>query len=356
MSQPARQSNDPLTAASIPSNYSRLIARELGLQARELPGLLAHSGLTTAEFLNEGQRLTAAQQAQILGNALVLAGDPAFGLRLGARLNPSTHGAVGLLAHSSPNLRIALDTICRYAHTQMSLVRLELMQTPDALTCACTFQLALSADQMRCASDTMATIFFAFAEFIVGRPVHEAAVEFAHPQPSYRDQYAERLPGRLRFDVDQFRLIVPTSVADVPNASANRQSFQLAQRQCETMLAQLVGDPNSWTMRVQKLMLSQPLGTLTETEAAKALFMTKRTLARRLNAEGTGYREIREDILSQQASGYLADSELPVDAIASMLGYHDAANFRRAFKRWFGLPPSAYRQQSGLTTSNNALS
>ena len=93
------------------------------------------------------------------------------------------------------------------------------------------------------------------------------------------------------------------------------------------------------------MMLSHPPGVLNEEEAAAALFVGKRTLARKLSQENTGFRQIREEILSQQASGYLRDSQMSVEAIAALLNYHDSANFRRAFKRWFQLSPDQYRQQ-----------
>ena len=90
-------------------------------------------------------------------------------------------------------------------------------------------------------------------------------------------------------------------------------------------------------------MLSYPSGSLTEEAAAAALFISKRTLARRLKSEGTGFREIRDDILARQAKNHLLDNRLSVDATAALLNYHDSANFRRAFKRWFGVSPDQYR-------------
>ncbi len=74
------------------------------------------------------------------------------------------------------------------------------------------------------------------------------------------------------------------------------------------------------------------------------MFISKRTLARRLQSEGTAFRKIRDAILSQQAAAYLSDSNISVEAIAALLNYHDSANFRRAFKRWFKLSPDQYRQ------------
>ena len=71
--------------------------------------------------------------------------------------------------------------------------------------------------------------------------------------------------------------------------------------------------------------------------------MSKRTLARKLDLEQTSFRQIRDQLLAQQASDYLRSSHLTVDAIAALLNYHDSANFRRAFKRWFGIAPVAFR-------------
>jgi len=93
------------------------------------------------------------------------------------------------------------------------------------------------------------------------------------------------------------------------------------------------------------MMLSHPPGVLSEEEAAAALFISKRTLARRLQQEGAGFRQIRDEILSQQASAHLRGSRMSVEAIAALLNYHDSANFRRAFKRWFRLTPDQFRQQ-----------
>ena len=75
------------------------------------------------------------------------------------------------------------------------------------------------------------------------------------------------------------------------------------------------------------------------------MFISQRTLARRLTKEGTCFRKIRDESLSQQAVDYLRDGNMSVDAVAALLNYHDSANFRRAFKRWFQKTPDQYRQQ-----------
>jgi len=75
--------------------------------------------------------------------------------------------------------------------------------------------------------------------------------------------------------------------------------------------------------------------------------MGKRTLSRKLKEENSSFRQVRDEILSRRAATYLRDTQLSVEAIALLLGYHDTASFRRAFKRWFVMPPDQYRKCNG---------
>ena len=331
--------------ADIPSNYSRLIARELNLTARQLPALLHGTGLGIQQFLGEDSLLTPAQQVRILRNALVLSGQPAFGLLLGKRLTPATHGAMGFAASSSPDLLSALRAIHTFLPTRASVLQLHLRQVEDHLECRLDFQVPLDADLQRCLADTMIKVLLEFGEFIVGRPLHEAEICFTHPAPEYHAIYSEYLAGRIRFGCNQLTLKLPMTLCQEPNASANHENYRLALQQCEAMLAQLQTHKPSYQTRLKKMMLSRPPGTLSEEEAAASLFMNKRTLARKLKQENSSFRQIRDDILSQQAASYLCDSKLSIEDIAVLMNYHDSANFRRAFKRWFGQPPEQYRQR-----------
>lgn len=328
----------------IPSNYSRLIARELDLTVSQLPTMLRGCELGISQFLSEDSLLSPADQVQILRNALALSAQPEFGLRLGKRLTPATHGAIGFAASSSPDLLSALRTIQLFLPTRASLIDLQLQQTEEHLECRLEFQMPLDANIERCLADTMIMVLLEFGEFIVGRPLNEAEIRFTHSQPENLAIYSEYLSGRVCFGCDQVILRLPMALCREHNASANNENYRLALLQCESMLAELQTHKPSCQTRLKKMMLSQPPGTLSEEEAAAALFMSKRTLARKLKQENCSFRQIRDEILSRQAADYLRGGQLSVEAIASLLNYHDNASFRRAFKRWFGRSPDQYRQ------------
>ncbi|RCW65427.1 AraC family transcriptional regulator [Marinobacter nauticus] len=331
--------------ACIPSNYSRLIARELGLQPRELRKLLHGTGLTVNQLLQEDTLLSPIQQVQVLQNSLTLAGDEALGLQLGQRMTSPSHGAMGFLVNSSPDLLTALKAFQTFLPTRLNLAKLDLSIRNQRLTVTCSFNLALTASLQRLLSEAFAVIFFDTAEFIIGRPLHEAVLAFAHAEPAYSELYGRYLPCTVQFRSPVIALELPLPVCKVPNASANHENYQLALKQCQAMLDQLKASDSGYRARVQKAMLSTPPGALCEDEIAAQLFISKRTLARRLNAEGTSFRALRDQMLAQQAAGYLRDSPLAVEAIAELMNYHDSANFRRAFKRWFGVTPDEYRKR-----------
>lgn len=81
---------------------------------------------------------------------------------------------------------------------------------------------------------------------------------------------------------------------------------------------------------------------------AGRLGLSRRTLQRRLEAEGTGYAEIQRRVLIRRAKSLLAAGRLPIGRIGIELGYAEAAHFSRAFLEWTGVTPRQWR--AGLRT------
>jgi AraC-like DNA-binding protein len=182
-------------------------------------------------------------------------------------------------------------------------------------------------------------------EFVLGRKLSDGHLQFSLAAPSYKARYADFIPCPVDFSCARNCLKIPRALKYIENVSSNHENYVFALQQCQQMLSQLPDDTFSTTNKVKKFILSYPPGRLSEEAVAGLMFITKRTLARRLLREGTGFRQIKEKIMVEQAVDYLRDTDLSVEAIAGLLNYHDSANFRRAFKRWFKCPPSNYRMQ-----------
>ena len=68
-----------------------------------------------------------------------------------------------------------------------------------------------------------------------------------------------------------------------------------------------------------------------------------RTLKRRLAEENTTFSAIRDDVRRQRALLLLDDRRLSIGEVATRLGYTELPNFTRAFRKWTGVTPAAYR-------------
>ncbi|AKV03003.1 Transcriptional regulator, AraC family [Labilithrix luteola] len=78
---------------------------------------------------------------------------------------------------------------------------------------------------------------------------------------------------------------------------------------------------------------------------ASGLHMSARTLQRRLEEEGTRFSEVVDTAREKLARQKLRETTLTLAEIAYQVGFSDVATFSRAFKRWTGLSPGAFRRR-----------
>ncbi|MEE4146535.1 MAG: AraC family transcriptional regulator ligand-binding domain-containing protein [Halieaceae bacterium] len=335
---------DVTEASFITSNYSRILARELHLQERDLPRLLQGTGLPRSVLLpGDDTRLSGAQQLRIIQNARSLNPAPELGLQIGLQLGPSSHGPIGYLALSSPDLLTALQALRDFLPLRIAIVQLGLAQSGPWLQCSMQLTISAPADEKRMLLECCALLLQSLVESITGKSLDNARFEFDFPAPTYHRLYRHYFHSPTLFSRDSCQLLLPTSLLHTPNVAGDPVSYGLARDLCQQLLEQLPAASTSLTDRVRRRLLSMPAGTAGEEDVAAALFVSKRTLARRLQREGSSYRQIRDSLYAELAARHLRESGLSVEAIAALLGYHDSANFRRAFRRWYGLSPSEFR-------------
>jgi len=94
------------------------------------------------------------------------------------------------------------------------------------------------------------------------------------------------------------------------------------------------------------LMMHMTSGDTRVGTVARRLAMSGRTLQRRLADEGVSYQELLDDARKVTSGRCLMDSALTVGEVAYVVGYSEPAPFHRAFKRWYGMTPEAFRQKN----------
>jgi AraC-like DNA-binding protein len=89
--------------------------------------------------------------------------------------------------------------------------------------------------------------------------------------------------------------------------------------------------------------------------ASRELGISVRSLRRRLEEEGTSYRELTQSMIYESACSMLRNPDLTLQAIAHALGFADSSTFHRAFMRWAGQTPLAYRDAVSARRSPSAV-
>jgi AraC-like DNA-binding protein len=76
------------------------------------------------------------------------------------------------------------------------------------------------------------------------------------------------------------------------------------------------------------------------------LAMHRRTLNRRLKAEGTTFQQVLDNVRFTVARQLLSGSDVPLDDVAATLGYAGVNPFMRTFRRWTGTTPGRWRHEA----------
>ena len=170
-------------------------------------------------------------------------------------------------------------------------------------------------------------------------PVHHAVQFDAAAYARYRD----RLPP-FHFGQKAVEIRFPASMLDEPIATADPVSVQLAIERCEQEMSRQAAASGTRGQVVERLRCEG--GRYPElAEVAEQLHVSERTLKRHLQAEGCSFQALLDEVRQRDAERLLANPQLAIKQVADAVGYADPANFARAFGKWTGLSPKAWRDR-----------
>lgn len=325
----------------LPSQYLQHIAGQMTRMGVRLPDWLQQLQRPGPNGELEIQQLSFEDFQRLVREAIALTGEPAFGLLVGERLLVQSHGLLGYAAVNSLNLRQALQFTERYFLVRTSLFSVKLEERGTRVRLVFLEPHPLGDIRVPVSEAVVLTIKNLIDHVTLGE-CQVASVSFAFPAPAHAHLARELFGCEVRYDSDWTGFEVPAEQMDLPLRTGNPEALREAELLCQQELAKLTRQ-QTLSARVRRLMLEKQ-GSFPSLEvSARLLNLTPRTLHRRLQDEGTSYRDILEDIRHRLAVEHIKAGKLTLQEVAFMLGYDDLSNFRRAFKRWEGVAPSAWR-------------
>ena len=327
-------------------SYSRAIARHLGLQEKDIWQLLVGTKISADRFIYDDTPIDSDDQKVIFQNTLNICDNLNYGLTLGETLAPPAHGTMGFLANCSPTLYTALEDFSKFLPTRVSFGHLGLSYDDEKITCL--LHTIYNDDQHinRMVLEAFSISLNILIENVIGKSFTEGEIHFTYEKPKYWQEYQQHFRCKVFFSQPTNKIVIPISLKEYPNVSSDFSTYQVYKNLCQKQLGELDTDKYSTSDRVRKQLLLAPPGeSMNEDNVASAMFISKRTLSRRLKKEGTSFRRISSEVMNSIAKSYLRETDIPIENIANLLSYHDSSSFRRAFKRENTISPQAYRNQ-----------
>ncbi|MEU6893325.1 AraC family transcriptional regulator [Streptomyces sp. NPDC046557] len=204
-------------------------------------------------------------------------------------------------------------------------------------------------DGERFLSECVLAIWHRLSSWLIGRRIPLLYAAFAYPPPPYGDEYEVLFDCPVRFGADRTTAAFAAQWLTAPlvreepalDAMLRRAPFDLLSRpEYGTTVAEQVR--RTLTRRLRTSPRLPELG-----EVAARLAVSPATLRRRLHREGTSFQQLKDHVRRDAAIAGLAESSEPIADIAARLGFSEDTAFHRAFRRWTGTTPGAYRIASG---------
>ena len=184
-----------------------------------------------------------------------------------------------------------------------------------------------------------------WGSWMIGRHILLGRVDFCCQEPRDIDEYNILFPCQRNYEQPVNRVVFSTRYLEMPVVQDVRA--------LETYLNEVPGNfltryrhDDSLSAQIRRRLENMSYEDLPSFEdIARSLNMSTQTLRRRLKAEGNSYREIKDGIRRDIAVYHLLRQDLSINEIAEATGFAEPSTFHRAFKKWTGLTPGAWRDQ-----------
>lgn len=314
-------------------------------QGLDIAKLLARSRLKEADLADPALELDASQELCVVGNLIRACRQPGLGLEVGMRYNFASYGLWGLGLVSSATAGDALALALRFIPLTFAFCRISGGLEDDL--CTVTFeapdvepalQRFLVERDVAAASRLMRETLgptFTLSRFTLQHAIPLGA--------SWLDAHLNMRGGRPEFGAHSNSLSFDRKLLDLRLPQANPVTVAMCERACEELIERRRARLGT-SECVRQYLDAAPLNMAPDLpQAARMLGLSERTLKRRLQDEGTSFRVLLAEVRGHQANALVADASLSLTDIAERMGFSDLSSFSQAYKRWFGVAPSAGR-------------
>jgi AraC-like DNA-binding protein len=303
--------------------------------------LFERAGLDPKKLHDANARYRDSRLYELWQLSVEATGDPYIGLKVASYWHPSAAHALGYAWLASATLEDALERTVRYFRMMTDKEQLILEESEDE------YRLIVenpAADYPTACEDLDASfaVLVHLCRMCYGESFNPLRITMRRPELPDPAPFAEHFRAPIQYSGNEDSVCIGKADALAALPTANAEVARANEKIVQEYLARF--DRSSVAMQVRARLTEQlSSGHTTQESVADALHMSLRSLQRHLKNEKTSYKDLLDETRRELAAHYMAESHRSINEITYLLGFSEPSNFSRAFRRWTGSSPSAYR-------------
>lgn len=271
--------------------------------------------------------------------------DAALGLHLAQTAPLGIFGLVEYCMRNSADLAACYEKLIRWQRLLHDGANYHLELEGDVARIA--HQPAPSLEVPPQATSFILAKLLRIGQLLTGRAFMPRSVSLPYPRPLDDTEHKKVFGPAVRFSQPETHLELDRELLGLRIQGRDPQLAEILEGYAQQRLAELpqaVGDlVDDLAQRIRGALD----GTVPDAATlARQMGMSSRTLSRRLRERGLTYQEVVDQARRELALRHLSNKELKVIEIAFLLGFSEVSAFYRAFRRWTGTTPAAYRREA----------
>lgn len=263
-----------------------------------------------------------------------------IGLLICEEAGASELGLVGFLLKQAPDLRAGLTDLVRYLHhhDRGCVAFLKIGEGQATLGYAV---LEPNSAGITIINDCAMAIARNILRGLCGPRWSASEVLLSRQRPSAPARYERFFGAPVRFDAEFSAIVFAESWLSTPNPHADPALHRVLKEQIDLLEMEERGTFSEQVRRLLRTALLTRSGSAEQ--IAVMLQLNKRTLTRRLEAEGTSFRQLSDEVEYEIARQLIRNTSMTMTQISLALQFSEPSAFSRAFRQWSGMAPSAWR-------------
>jgi AraC-like DNA-binding protein len=343
--QSARSTNLAGSPSTVAIGFVSGMLAGIGRAGLAADNLLDHAGIATHLLRDRTARVPVARYAALYRLINESLDDEGFALFS----RPLRRGSFEFLcraALSAPTLEQALERIARFLHVVQDNLEVEVETSGRAAVIVISEEQALPVGAVGrvFAYEWLLRMIHGLAAWLVAHPLPLDEVAFPYPPPLHAADYELVFAPRYTFDAPRLEARFPVEWLALP-VRRDEAALRVFLVDAPASITTLYRRDRALGLRVREHLRAALPEHPALPAIARRLFLSPRTLHRRLEDEGTSFRAIKDGLRRDLATDWLTKTARPLSRIGTDLGFADAAAFYRAFANWTGSGPREYRKR-----------